>query len=69
MTVRSDLPMTRRHITIYDEDWDYLHRVYGKGTEADIGVSAAIRSIIHKKVTGIRARAEAEAEASKRTSK
>ena len=41
---KSLLPQHRRHIFIYDEDWEWLSERYG----ADGLVSAAIRAIIHK---------------------
>lgn len=50
-----ELPQTRRHVLIFDEDWEYLTESYGARGLKPIGVSAAIRKIIHAKVLGLRA--------------
>ncbi len=56
MSKKVELPQTRRHILIFDEDWDYLEQNYGANGAKPIGISAAIRKIIHAKVLGLRAK-------------
>lgn len=55
MSKRNSLPQSRRHIFVYDEDWDFLVENYGPGAEKAMGVSTAIRTIIHAKVLGLKA--------------
>lgn len=58
MSKRSVLPQNRRHILIYDEDWDYLVQNYGPGSHgARVGISGAIRAVLHQRVLGMKARA------------
>lgn len=59
MSKKSDRPQHPRHVMIYDEDWDYIERNYGRqsGTSA-IGSSAVVRALVHKWVQGQRARAQ-----------
>ena len=51
MTRKSEIPQTRRHVHIYDEDWEWLNRAYGPDSESKVGISNAIRQIIRKFVT------------------
>ena len=59
MSRKSLLPQHRRHVHIYDEDWEYLtqliERHYGKKADEITGVSSAIRLIIHTKVQQLKA--------------
>ena len=57
MTKRSLLPQHPRHILIYDEDWEFLQAEYGPDGAVHIGVSSAIRTIIHSYVTRLKAKA------------
>ncbi len=50
----SDLPMSRRHIEIFDEDWAFLDRYYGVNSDSKIGVGPAIRHIVHQKVSQLK---------------
>ena len=55
MSKKSKLPQSRRHILVYDEDWEYLMRHYGPGSvRSDVGVSRAIREVLHQRVQGLR---------------
>lgn len=55
MTKKARFPQSRHHIFIFDEDWDYLTRRFGPGSEhSAVGISGAIKEIIHKKVMGLR---------------
>ena len=54
MPKRSTLPKSRRHILIYDEDWDFITRYYGRGSAANLTISNVIRSIIHRQVHHLR---------------
>lgn len=60
MTKKPVLPQHRRHIQIYDEDWDWLTESYGVHSASKIGVSAAIRTIIHAKISQLKARINAK---------
>ena len=58
---KSDLPTSKRHVHLYDEDWDFLLAEFGPGgQQRHIGVSAAIRAIVHQKVLGMKAAAAKE---------
>lgn len=62
MTKRSILPQHPRHILIYDEDWEFLQAAYGPHSEKKLGVSVAVRTIIHSYIKRLRANAEATVE-------
>ena len=62
MSKRAVLPQSRRHILIYDEDWDYLDAAYGPGSQSKYGTSAAIRTFLHAKVLQLKARASEAAD-------
>jgi hypothetical protein len=68
MSKKVELPQTRRHILIFDEDWEYLTESYGAGGAKPIGVSAAIRKIVHAKVLGLRDRVNSAIDASRSSS-
>ncbi len=50
----SNLPSSRRHIMVYDEDWAFLSEHFAKGTEANMGEGVAVRELIHKRVIAMR---------------
>ena len=52
------LPKSRRHIFVYDEDWEFLERHFGPRapTSQRIGVGNISAEIIHAKVAELRAR-------------
>jgi len=56
MSKKVSLPQSRRHLFIYDEDWEYLSKLFGANSPNSIGVSAAVRAIIHAKVKQLRQR-------------
>jgi len=58
MSRKARLPQSRRHIFVYDEDWEFLHQAYGPGTITRLGVSGAIREIIHVKVVSMKGKLE-----------
>ena len=42
---------------IYDEDWRFLEQNYGPGSaNSALGISGAIKAIIHQRILGIKAR-------------
>jgi hypothetical protein len=56
MSKKAVLPQSRHHILIYDEDWAWLELHYGPGgAKAELGISGAIRAIIHQRVLGMKA--------------
>lgn len=54
MTKRSELPQRRRHVIVFDEDWEFLLRHYGADTDARLGAGAAVRQIVHARVKQLR---------------
>lgn len=60
MSRKSELPKSRHHIMLYDEDWDFLEANYGKVSATPIGASAAISAIVHAKVRQLKAKAAEE---------
>lgn len=59
MSRKSELPKSRHHIMLYDEDWEFLETNYGKSSGTPVGASAAISAIVHAKVRQLRAAAAA----------
>lgn len=55
MPRKAKLPQSRRHIHVYDEDWEWLNENYGPGSESRLGLAGAVREIIHAKVVVMRA--------------
>lgn len=51
MSKKTPLPQTRRHIFVFDEDWEYVRDRFGE----EMGQSNAIRMMIHRYVTNLRA--------------
>ena len=45
MNRRFEAPSTRRHVFIYDEDWQFLQSAYGATS------SKAVRNIVHSYVS------------------
>lgn len=61
MSKKSRLPQSRHHILVYDEDWEFLMQNYGPGSHnSQLGVSGAIRAVIHQRVLGMKAKANRE---------
>lgn len=54
MPRRSEIPSSRRHIWVYDEDWEFLEKMFGEA----LGTGKAIRNIIHNYVGNLQAREE-----------
>ncbi len=54
MVKKIELPSTPRHVRIFDEDWLWLMQNYGPGTPGEVGVSNAVRKIVHAKVQAMR---------------
>ena len=54
MRKKSILPQSRRHVLIFNEDWEFLERSFG----ASISVSEAIRKIVHQRCNDLRARVQ-----------
>lgn len=51
MSKKTLLLQSRRHIWVYDEDWEYIGARFGE----DLGISSALRSMIHNYVTNLKA--------------
>lgn len=56
MSKKTLLPQSRRHIWVYDEDWDYISSRFGE----ELGVSKALRNMVHQYVVNLKAK-EAQA--------
>lgn len=54
MPRKSIAPQSRRHIWIFDDDWEYIESRFGKLSPAGIGTSAAVRRLIQAWVAGMR---------------
>ena len=50
-----ELPTSRRHVHLYDEDWVFLTEFFSPQNGQDIGVSEAIRTILHARVRQLKA--------------
>ncbi len=48
MPRRSDLPLSKHVLNLYDEDWQYLVRMFGPEGHVNSGASEVIRKVIHK---------------------
>lgn len=59
---RTELAQSRRHVLIYDEDWEWLHANFGPHSTKPLGVGAAIRELVHHHVKGLRRKVEARLE-------
>jgi hypothetical protein len=57
MVRRAELPTSRRHVHLYDEDWEFLQQNYGPQSGSQVSVSEVIRAIVHKKVLALKAAA------------
>lgn len=51
MSKKTPLPQRRRHIFVFDEDWEYVRDRFGE----ELGLSNAIRNMIHRYVVNLRA--------------
>lgn len=60
MSRKTSLPQSRRHIPVFDEDWEYLTMVFGGESDSKVGVGPAIRTMVHATVGNLRARAQAQ---------
>lgn len=61
MPPKPSLPTSRHHIMLFDEDWDWLEAEYGPGGhKSEVGISRAIRTIIHARVQGMKAKINGE---------
>ena len=56
MSRRSVLPQGRRHIWVYDEDWEFLTEHFGPDSPSKMGVGPSIRNIVHIYVKRLRAK-------------
>jgi hypothetical protein len=64
MPRRSRLPHSPHHLSIYDEDWEFLLELFGPNGVTPTGVSEVIREIVHRKVGAYRAQYRGRLDAS-----
>lgn len=50
-----DLPASKRHVFLYDEDWEWLEARFGSHSINPIGVAKAIRTILHNRIKLLKA--------------
>ncbi len=62
MSRRPEIPQSRRHVIIFDEDWDFLLDHYGPHSDSRHSAGWAIRQLVHKGVLQLRASAQALAD-------
>lgn len=56
MSRRLPLPQSRRHVLIFDEDWNFLNTWFGDSSTVKTGVGPAIRAIVHQRVEYLKAK-------------
>lgn len=54
MSRRHELPSSRRHVMIFDDDWQWLEANYGTQSAQPVGVGHAIRALVHVHVKRLR---------------
>lgn len=52
-----NIPKSRHHVWINDEDWDFLCQAYGSGSVSQVGASQIVREIVHIYVSRLREQA------------
>jgi hypothetical protein len=55
---KSELPQSRRHIMIFDEDWEFIDQYYGPRSDSRLGTGTAIRNLIHRAVVHLKSEAQ-----------
>lgn len=61
MSKKALLPQSPHHILLYNEDWEFLAQAFGPGSAAArIGISGAIRHVVHQRVLAMKAKANGE---------
>ncbi len=58
MSKRARYPQSRRHVFIYDKDWEFLEAHYGLQSDSKMGTGATVREIIHNYVERLKARTQ-----------
>lgn len=56
MPKKERAPVTRRHIYLFDSDWDFIMSHF----DATVGASTTIREVLHTWVEGVKAKIEAQ---------
>jgi hypothetical protein len=56
MSARIEKPSVARHLQIFEEDWEFLDINFGLRSAHPIGISKAIRNIVHSRVKALRAK-------------
>lgn len=54
MPKKLNLPSSKRHVLLFDEDWEYLEARFGPSGIRPVGISRVIRAIIHQKVQALK---------------
>ena len=57
MARKIELDTDRFHIVLFKDDVEFLEAEYGKNSAKPVGLSFAVRAIVHAKVEDMRARA------------
>lgn len=60
MAKRAELPFSRHHVLIFDEDWEWLEANYGAYSANRIGAGVAVRRMVHFHVRALKQKAQDE---------
>lgn len=63
MSKRAELPQSRHHVLIFDEDWAFLEANYGIHSANRIGAGVAIRKLVHSHVRQLKQKVQDIADA------
>lgn len=54
MSKKSTLPQSRRHVMMYDEDWEFLTRYWEQDPQARPSPGVAVRELVHRRVMAMK---------------
>lgn len=54
MSKKSPHPQSRRHVMIYDEDWEFLTQYWEQDPQARPSPGVAVRELVHKRVLALK---------------
>lgn len=69
MSKKSILPQSRRHVMMYDEDWDFLMSYYEQEPQGRPSPGIAVKEIVHKRVMAMKEQINAAISTSQQASK
>lgn len=63
MSKRAEIPQSRHHVLVFDEDWEWLEANYGRGSPSRIGPGVAVRKLVHAHIRLLRQKVQDLADA------